>query len=76
MRLASSARANFRTEATMQIHFLCTSWGNELPVEEFVRKVRNAGYDGVEMSLPNDDEALKRRILDSISIAKPSKPGA
>ena len=51
----------------MQIHFLCTSWGNELPVEEFVQKVRNAGYDGVEMSLPNDDETLKRRILDAIS---------
>lgn len=53
----------------MKLHFLCTSWGNELPIEEFVQKVRKAGYDGVEMSLPNDDHVLKRRILDSISDA-------
>ena len=53
----------------MKLHFLCTSWGNELPVEAFVQKVREAGYDGVEMSLPNNDDALKRRILDAVSDA-------
>ena len=53
----------------MKLHFLCTSWGNELPVEAFVQKVRAAGYDGVEMSLPNNDDALKKRILDAVSNA-------
>ena len=53
----------------MQLHFLCTSWGNELPIEDFVQQVVEAGYDGVEMSLPHDDDALKRRMLAAITHA-------
>ncbi len=53
----------------MKLHFLCTSWGNELPIEEFVLKVRTAGYDGVEMSIPHDDDAHKRRIHAAIADA-------
>ncbi len=51
----------------MKIHFLCPSWGNELPFDKFAQKVKAAGYDGVEMSLPIDDSAQKVQILDSIS---------
>jgi sugar phosphate isomerase/epimerase len=30
----------------------CPHWGNTLPFDRFCRKVRKAGYDGVEMDLP------------------------
>ncbi len=37
----------------MQILFFCPRWGSEdLPMETFLAKVKDAGYDGVEMSLP------------------------
>lgn len=39
----------------MQIHFFCPRWGSEnMPYEVFFEKVKKAGYDGVEMSLPLD----------------------
>ena len=37
--------------------------GNELPSGQFVERVRAAGFDGIEMSLPLDDETLKKRQL-------------
>ena len=45
----------------MEIHFYCPHWGSEdLPFEHFTRKVSEAGYRGVEMSLPLDkDEKSK-----------------
>lgn len=37
----------------MNIKFFCPRWGSEnVPFEEFVKKVKNSGYDGIEMSLP------------------------
>ncbi len=37
----------------MQILFFCPRWGSEnIPVELFFEKVKQAGYDGVEMGLP------------------------
>ncbi|MFT3850188.1 MAG: sugar phosphate isomerase/epimerase [Propionivibrio sp.] len=53
----------------MKICFLCPSWGNELPFDQFVQKVKAAGYDGVETSLPIDDAALKSRMLDALADA-------
>lgn len=39
----------------MKILFLCPLWGNaDIPISEFVSKVKNAGYDGVELSLSMD----------------------
>lgn len=39
----------------MQIQFFCPRWGSEdVPYEIFFKKVKDAGYDGVEMSLPMD----------------------
>lgn len=39
----------------MKLLMLCTQWGHEnLPVEEFFIKVKEAGYDGVDTWLPED----------------------
>ncbi|MFP4088964.1 MAG: sugar phosphate isomerase/epimerase family protein [Cyclobacteriaceae bacterium] len=39
----------------MKIQFFCPRWGSEdLPYELFLEKVKEAGYDGVEMALPLD----------------------
>ncbi len=53
----------------MKIHYLCPAWGNELPFEQFAARVKAAGYDGIEMSLPIDDEAQKQSILSAIENA-------
>ena len=38
-----------------------------MPVEEFLDKVKKAGYDGVEMSLPLTDRPLRDQILKAIA---------
>ena len=41
----------------MNLQFFCPRWGMaHLPFEEFLRKVKDAGYDGVEMDLPFDEK--------------------
>lgn len=41
----------------MEFKFFCPLWGSEeLEKEAFFRKVKGAGYDGVEMSLPLDQK--------------------
>ncbi|MDF9798742.1 sugar phosphate isomerase/epimerase [Catalinimonas alkaloidigena] len=41
----------------MNIQFFCPRWGSEsLPYEAFFENVKTAGYDGVEMSLPLDED--------------------
>ena len=38
------------------LQFFCPLWGNEkMPFIKFLSNVKNAGYDGVEMSLPMDE---------------------
>ena len=40
----------------MNIQYLCTRWGSaKLPMAEFIGRVRDAGYDGVEVGLADDD---------------------
>ena len=40
----------------MKILFFCPRWGStDIPFREFLRKVKHAGYDGVEFSLPADE---------------------
>ncbi len=42
----------------MKIDFFCPHWGSEhLPFAAFLEKVKTAGYQGVEMSLPMEDTA-------------------
>jgi sugar phosphate isomerase/epimerase len=39
----------------MEIKYICTYWGQaQLPVDEFIDKALDAGFDGVEMNVPND----------------------
>jgi len=48
----------------MNLQFFCPRWGMaHLPFEEFVRKVKDAGYNGVEMDLPFDAQ-VKSNYLD------------
>lgn len=53
----------------MRINYLCPLWGNELPFDDFVGRVKQAGFDGIEMSLPIDDGGGKRRMLKAIADA-------
>ena len=46
----------------MTIKFYAPEWGNTLPFAAFCRNVKQAGYDGVEMSLPFEIKE-KRTIL-------------
>lgn len=47
--------------AQKDLMFFQTDWGNELPMEEFLAKVKADGYDGIEVWMPGSDEA--RTIL-------------
>lgn len=50
----------------MEIKFFCPHWGSkEMDFNAFVAKVKDAGYDGVEMSLPPDRDE-KQIILNII----------
>ncbi len=53
----------------MKILFFCPIWGSEkLSLEDFVQRVKDAGYDGVETSLPMDAEQ-KSHILNTLENA-------
>ncbi len=44
--------------------FFCPLWGSEsLPFETFLRKAKDAGYDGIEMSLPLDKNKREDILL-------------
>jgi len=52
---------------TMEIKYFCPHWGSKhLDFDAFLTNVKNAGYDGVEMSLPLDQNE-KNAVLDAIS---------
>ena len=38
-----------------------------MPFERCVENVKKAGFNGVEMALPNDDACVKKRILDVLN---------
>jgi sugar phosphate isomerase/epimerase len=47
----------------MQLQILCTSWGHEhLEPEEFISKVKAAGYDGIDTPVPESREGRKKLI--------------
>ena len=51
---------------TGTIRFFCPRWGMaHLPFEDFVQKVKDAAYDGVEMDLPFDEKE-KSGYLDTL----------
>jgi len=53
----------------MQIRILAPQWGNnDVPADEFIGRVQEAGFDGIEMSLPDDPaqrEDWLRRLADA-----------
>lgn len=50
----------------MEIKFFCPQWGSKhLNFAEFVKEVKNSGYDGIEMSLPLEKDE-KEFILKTI----------
>jgi hypothetical protein len=50
----------------MEIKFYCPRWGcEEIEINTFCKMVKDAGFDGVEMSLPFD-EIEKSTILNAI----------
>lgn len=51
----------------MNIQFFCPIWGSEdLPFHHFCQKAVDAGYDGVELYFPLDDEAVRDLYLTSV----------
>jgi sugar phosphate isomerase/epimerase len=53
----------------VDILLLCPRWGSEaLSLEQLVAKATEAGYDGIELSLP-DDERERGRSLESLARA-------
>ena len=50
----------------MELKFICPYWGSDhLDFEEFLNRVKNSGYEGVEMSLPFD-QFEKENVLQAI----------
>lgn len=48
---------SFELLAQKKVLFFQTDWGNELPTEDFLAKVKASGYDGVEVWMPGKPEA-------------------
>lgn len=57
-------------EKSTDILFFCPRWGSaHIPWPEFARKVKEAGYDGVETDVPNDIRA-REEMLQSLEASK------
>lgn len=60
----------FTIFAQQKILFFQTDWGNTLPMDEFLAKTKAAGYDGVELWMPNseDKKILLREGLEKYAL--------
>ncbi len=55
----------------MKLKFFCPIWGSEsMPFEQFLHRVKDAGYDGVEMSFPLEEKErnTKAELIDSFGL--------
>lgn len=53
--------------AKIAVKFYCPLWGNTLPPEAFARRVKEAGYDGVELSFwPLEDRKTKEALVGAL----------
>ncbi|WP_194777653.1 sugar phosphate isomerase/epimerase family protein [Pararhodonellum marinum] len=55
----------------MKLLFFCPLWGSEsMPFEQFLHQVKDAGYDGVEMSFPLEEKErdAKAELIDSFGL--------
>lgn len=53
------------TVAQQKVLFFQTNWGNELSWDDFCKKAKESGFDGIDIWLPNDkdsQEALKEAL--------------
>jgi sugar phosphate isomerase/epimerase len=46
----------------MSLKFYAPLWGNTLPLETFCRNIKTAGYDGVELDVPFEEEKRKELV--------------
>jgi sugar phosphate isomerase/epimerase len=54
-------------DCAVKLDFYCPIWGSEnLPFDTLCAKVVDAGYDGVELYYPLDDEATREEYLQSM----------
>lgn len=45
----------------MKVKYICTTWGmDHLSLEVLLKRIREAGYDGVEMGVPEEKEGRRR----------------
>ncbi|WP_264510145.1 sugar phosphate isomerase/epimerase [Flavobacterium sp. N1719] len=60
----------------MKIHYLCTYWGCEsLKARDFLKKVTDHGYDGVEINLPNDPDFVLEFCDELATLRATTHPG-
>lgn len=61
---------NNHADNKMKIKFYCPRWGADDSWDSFCRRVRAAGYDGIEASLSSPDAPEKNEILDALKLHK------
>lgn len=62
---------NHQSNQVMKLLYFCPLWGSEsMPFEEFLHQVKEAGYDGVEMSFPLNEKERdsKAKLIDSFGL--------
>lgn len=57
-----SQPATRSTTPAMKIQVLATSWGDRDSIEDFCRKIKGQGYDGLELWYPTSAEARERLV--------------
>ncbi len=58
---------NFQSKSEMKIMYFCPLWGSEsMPFDQFLQRVKDAGYHGVEMSFPINEKERnqKAKLID------------
>lgn len=57
---------NVPNKQTLDIRFFCPRWGSEsIPWNQFLEEVKSAGFDGVEIGIPQDEQE-REEVLQAI----------
>ncbi len=59
---ASLATRAQQSGPTKDITFFCTDWGRDVPWDEYCKRVRDAGFDGIETWAPTDIAAQEEML--------------
>ena len=57
--------ADYKVKTNMKVKFYCPRWGAEDPWDPFCKRVKDAGYDGVETAVPFETKE-KNEVLDAL----------